>query len=67
MNQLSPRFLALPAIAFAVIVGLAQAQSPAGSTGLEATTVMRAGTCAAPTKAIDAACTLADRGTTILR
>jgi len=64
MAPLSPRFLALPAIALAVIVALSQAQSGASShsTEIAAPTVHRAGTCAIPAQGFNAACAFADRG-----
>jgi hypothetical protein len=56
---LSPRFFALPFIALAVIVTLAQAHrgKPIGSE--LASAVVRATTCATPGRAVDAACAIA--------
>jgi len=64
--HLSPRFLALPIAALAVIVALSQAHS---SRSFEATpTVHRAINCAAPTSSSAAACSLAhSEGTSVMR
>lgn len=61
---LSPRFFALPLIALAVIVALAQATSRTPSNGTQvAAPIIRANTCATPAaRANDPACIVA-RGT----
>jgi hypothetical protein len=53
------RTLALPAIALAVIVALAQAHGGSNTVQTEGRTVYRAVTCSAPAASADAACTLA--------
>jgi hypothetical protein len=64
--MLSPRFLALPAIALTVIVALAQAHSGAPAADAAVRTVHRAVNCALPSA--HAACAVADRaGATIVR
>jgi hypothetical protein len=66
--MLSPRFLALPAIALAVIVALSQAHS--GAPASDATpTVFRAVNCSLPVAAIDtAACAFAgNSGAVVVR
>jgi hypothetical protein len=64
MFQLSPRFLALPAIALAVIIGLAHAQGNQrpGADVVAGATVVRAVNCSLPANNANAACTIADRG-----
>jgi hypothetical protein len=64
MIQLSPRFLALPAIALAVIVGLANAQGEkrSGAELVAGATVVRAVNCTLPANSTNAACAVADRG-----
>ena len=65
--MLSPRFLAMPVIALAVIVALSQAHS--GASGPEtAPVVFRAVNCSLPSATLEAACTLAGQGgATIVR
>jgi len=56
----SPRFLALPAIALAVIVALSHTASHRdGTLEVAAPTVVRAVNCATPGKATDPACAVA--------
>jgi hypothetical protein len=55
----SPRFLALPAIALAVIVALAQSASHSGKLDVAGPTVVRAVNCSAPGNAANPACTVA--------
>lgn len=55
----SPRFLALPAIALAVIVALAQNASHSGKLDVAGPTVVRAVNCSAPGNAANPACTVA--------
>jgi hypothetical protein len=56
----SPRFLALPAIALAVIVALAQTASHnSGKMDVAGPTVVRAVNCSAPANAANPACTVA--------
>jgi hypothetical protein len=57
--MLTARFIAMPAIALAVIVALAQAHSRPGMSQTETRTVYRAVNCAAPGVSIDANCALA--------
>lgn len=57
--MLTTRILALPAIALAVIVALAQAHGGPGINQTESRTVYRAVTCSASTATIDTACALA--------
>jgi len=65
--MLSPRFLALPAIALTVIIALSQAHSGA-STPEAAPSVLRAVSCAMPSAAFEAACAMAGTGgATIVR
>lgn len=57
---LSPRFLALPAAALAVIIALSQAHSQADTRGAEvAPTVFRVTNCAAPSNSFSTACAVA--------
>ena len=66
--MLSPRFLALPAIALTVIIALSQAHSGASTSAEAAPSVLRAVSCAMPSAAFEAACAMAGTGgTTILR
>jgi hypothetical protein len=65
---LSPRFLALPAIALAVIFALAQTATRTTTAGTQvaAPKVYRAVNCSDPAKATTAACTVAgDQGRTV--
>lgn len=56
----SPRFLALPVIALAVIVALAQSSNRSGAgTEVAGPTVVRAVSCSTPGKAMDRACAVA--------
>ena len=65
--MLSPRVLALPAIALTVIVALSQAHSGA-STPEAAPSVLRAVNCAMPSVAFQPACGMAEgSGATIVR
>jgi hypothetical protein len=65
--MLSPRFLALPAIALTVIVALSQAHSGAGVPDA-APSVLRAVNCALPAAALQAACRMArGNGAAIIR
>jgi hypothetical protein len=67
MPLLSPRFLALPAAALAVIIALAQAHPPAEA-GSEAAAVQRVTNCAAAANTLVAACALAENtGVTVTR
>ena len=67
MPPFSPRFLALPSVALAVIIALAQAHSPVGARGNEvAPAVHQVTDCMAPSNT--AACMVAGNGgATILR
>lgn len=69
MSLLSPRFLALPVIALAVIVALAQSHGGSKSTGTEvaAPSVHRAGNCTTPGKRTSAACAIATTDATVIR
>jgi hypothetical protein len=66
---LSPRFLALPVAALAVIIALSQAHSQAGTRGAEAgPAVVRVINCAVPANTFVAACAVADTaGATLMR
>ncbi len=69
MPLLSPRFVALPAAALAVIFALSQAHGPAGARSAEvAPAVHQVTSCAAATNTLVTACVLADNaGTTVMR
>jgi hypothetical protein len=69
MSPLSPRFVALPAAALAIIVGLAQAQSQStGQTGTPEVTVHQVTSCTASANTSAAACAVADvAGATVMR
>jgi hypothetical protein len=68
MTTFTPRALALPALALAVIFALAQAHGPVATQDVTVTpTVYRAVNCAAPAKTLDASCTLAGSDLTIVR
>jgi hypothetical protein len=58
-SLLSPRFLALPAIALMVIVALAQNSSHNGKMETAGPTVVRAVNCSAPGNATNRACAVA--------
>jgi len=67
MPLLSPRFVALPAAALAIIFALSQAQSGARNTEVSAT-VQHVTSCAAPANTLASACVLADNsGATLMR
>lgn len=68
MPLLSPRFVALPAAALAVIFALAQAHAPAGARSEVTTAVHRVTNCAAPTNTLLAACAVAENaGPSVMR
>jgi len=69
MSPLSPRYVALPAAALAIIVGLAQAHSQAtGQTGTPEITVHQITNCTAPANTMAAACAVADvAGASLIR
>lgn len=63
MSPLSPRFVALPAAALAVIIGLAQANSQVASPAegqAHEISLHRVTSCAAPTKRLVTTCAIAD-------
>jgi hypothetical protein len=61
MSPLSPRYVALPAAALAIIVGLAQAHSQgAGQAGTPEVTVHQVTSCTASASTLAAACAVAD-------
>ena len=61
MSPLSPRYVALPAAALAIIVGLAQARGQGtGQTGTPENDVHQVTSCTAPANTLVAACTVAD-------
>jgi hypothetical protein len=61
MFPLSPRYVALPAAALAIIVGLAQAHSQgAGQAGTPETTVHQVTSCTASANTLAVACAVAD-------
>ncbi len=61
MSPLSPRYVALPAAALAIIVGLAQARSQGtGQTGTPENGVYQVTSCTAPANTLVTACALAD-------
>ena len=65
---LSPRFLALPVAALAVIVALSQAHSQNPRSAEAAPTVIRATNCATPAATFSPACTIAHNdGAAIVR
>ncbi len=66
-SLLSPRLLALPAIALAVIVTLAHTSGRSGVAVARAPTVIRALNCAVPAGAMDRACALAQDGLRAVR
>jgi hypothetical protein len=67
--KLTPRFLALPAAALAVIFALSQAHSQSDARSAEAgPAVIRVTNCAAPANTLTAACVVADKaGASVLR
>jgi hypothetical protein len=73
MSPLSPRYVALPAAALAIIVGLAQAHSQAhsqgtGQTGTPETAVHQVTSCTASANTLMAGCALADvAGANVIR
>jgi hypothetical protein len=69
MFMLSPRFFALPVIALAIIIALAQASNTqTRSTGTEmAAPKLRATTCTTPARTAEAACAVARDGTSLVR
>ena len=69
MSPLSPRYVALPAAALAIIVGLAQARSQGtGQTGTPENGVHQVTSCTAPANTLVAACAVADgAGATVMR
>lgn len=67
MSPLSPRYVALPAAALAIIVGLAQARGQGtGQTGTPENSVHQVTSCTAPANTLVAACAVAD-GATAMR
>lgn len=67
---LSPRFLALPVIALAVILALASASSrtqTTGATQVAGPTTVRAISCAAPANRSDPACAIVRDDTRVVR
>jgi hypothetical protein len=61
MSPLSPRYLALPAAALAIIVGLAQAHSQGtGQTGTPEISVHQVTSCTASANTLAAACAVAE-------
>ena len=61
MSPLSPRYVALPAAALAIIVGLAQAHSQGtGQTGTPENGVYQVTSCTAPANTLVTACAVAD-------
>jgi len=69
MSPLSPRYVALPAAALAIIVGLAQARSQGtGQTGTQENGVHQVTSCTAPANTLVTACAVADAaGATVMR
>jgi hypothetical protein len=69
MSPLSPRYVALPAAALAIIIGLAQAHSQgSGPAGTPEPSVHRVTSCTAPANTLVTACAVADAaGTTVMR
>jgi hypothetical protein len=69
MKTLSPRFLALPVAALAVIFALSQAHSQSDARSAEAgPSVIRVSNCAVPANTLTAACVVADKaGATLVR
>jgi hypothetical protein len=68
MSPLSPRYVALPAAALAIIVGLAQAHSQGtGQTGTPKISVHKVTSCTASANTLAAACAVADVGSTVMR
>jgi hypothetical protein len=69
MSPLSPRYVALPAAALAIIVGLAQAQHQGtGSAGTPEPSVHQVTSCTAPANTLVSACAVADvAGATVMR
>ena len=69
MSPLSPRYVALPAAALAIIVGLAQAQRQGtGQTGTPENSVHQVTSCTASANTLAAACAVADvAGATFMR
>jgi hypothetical protein len=61
--MLTARFIAMPAIALAVIAGLAHAHSGNGMSQTETRTVHRAVNCAMQAPSVDAACAIAGNAT----
>ncbi|HZO47810.1 MAG TPA: hypothetical protein VFB68_18065 [Xanthobacteraceae bacterium] len=57
--MLTARFIAMPAIALAVIAGLAHAHSGAGMSQTETRTVYRAVNCSMQAPSVDATCAIA--------
>jgi hypothetical protein len=68
MSPLSPRYVALPAAALAIIVGLAQARSQGtGQTGTPENGVHQVTSCMAPANTLVTACAVADVAATVMR
>ena len=68
MSPLSPRYVALPAAALAIIVGLAQAHQGAGQAGTPEPSVHQVTSCTAPANTLVTACAVADAdGATVMR
>jgi hypothetical protein len=69
MSPLSPRYVALPAAALAIIVGLAQAHSQGtGQAGTPEITVHQVTSCTASANTLATACAVADvAGATLIR
>lgn len=61
--MLTARFIAMPAIALAVIVGLAQAHSGTGTSQTDTRTVYRAVNCAMQAPSTDPTCAIAGNAT----
>jgi hypothetical protein len=61
MSPLSPRYVALPAAALAIIIGLAQARGQGAETSVHQVT-----SCMAPANTLVSACAVAD-GATVMR
>jgi len=69
MSPVSPRYVALPAAALAIIIGLAQAHSQGtGHTGTPEITVHQITNCTASANTLAAACAVADiAGASLIR
>jgi hypothetical protein len=68
MYPLSPRSVALPAAALAIIVGLAQAHGQGNQAGTPENSVHQVTSCTAPANTLVTACVIADAaGATVQR